>query len=753
LRNSTNTDFNARVDYATTGASPISVSVGDFNNDGKTDLAVTNGNFASVLTNNAAPSANLTITDVDTTAPTATATTATIQNFSSAVVQSTETGTAYLVKDSVTVNSLADITGAADNIFNSVPITAANTNTNLAATGLKDGTYKVYTVDAAGNLSEVAISSITIATPTTDPTPPPPVNVAPSFVGTTATLTVTKNAAATDIKALLTVSDSDSGQTETWTQSIAPNQGGVLTLTNATASSGSAAISANGTIGYTPTNDFIGTETFTVQVSDAQTSVTRQITVTVNDVAPAPTPTPTPVPVVTPPAPEPTPTPVPVVTPPAPEPVSDPTPAPVIIPPAPVVLPTPITSTVTVMVDGVWVNKTINTHNSLQVEQFNILPVSTTRVEDTRTAHATLADIPIGSMGAGGGLGVGLPVGVGLQTDGAATPVVATNMSGFISGIQTVFGNTAANAVADGKSFLANFTPSQTFFEQKIVFSTNSSTSGDMIIIDGSHSVSAGATNPVNTLVIDGSTLPAGSTVELIQTDFAAIKGDVTVKADPMPNILHIGSTQTQQTVFAYASNDEVQLDKGLHLVHGGLDTDTIKLPGKSTDYQMTQNFAVITLASKTTPNEVNTLVNVEKIAFEDQTIPVDYEVTPQIKAIAATYIHMFGRQADLGGEQYWADAIANKGLTLGRMALFFMHSEEQLQKIGFNISKVDIPTQIEQFYQSFLGRTADATGKAFWVDKLTTGALPLEGLATIVIESVEMQSHYAASIQWDFSL
>jgi hypothetical protein len=86
-------------------------------------------------------------------------------------------------------------------------------------------------------------------------------------------------------------------------------------------------------------------------------------------------------------------------------------------------------------------------------------------------------------------------------------------------------------------------------------------------------------------------------------------------------------------------------------------------------------------------------------------------------------------------------------------MALFFMHSEEQLQKIGFDISQADIPTQVEQFYQSFLGRAADAVGKAFWIDKLTTGELNLESLATTVIESVEMHSHYAAAPQWDFSL
>jgi hypothetical protein len=100
----------------------------------------------------------------DTTAPTASVTTATITNSGNAVVQSTETGTAYLVNTAVTVSNLASITGAADNQQNSVAISSANTNTNLAATGLADGTYKVYAVDAAGNLSSASSNSVTLDT-------------------------------------------------------------------------------------------------------------------------------------------------------------------------------------------------------------------------------------------------------------------------------------------------------------------------------------------------------------------------------------------------------------------------------------------------------------------------------------------------------------------------------------------------------------------------------------------------------------
>ena len=101
---------------------------------------------------------------MDNTAPTASVTAATITTSGSAVVQSTETSTAYLVNTTVSVSNLASITGAADNMSNSVAISLANTDTNLPATGLVDGTYKVYAVDAAGNLSSASSNSVTVVT-------------------------------------------------------------------------------------------------------------------------------------------------------------------------------------------------------------------------------------------------------------------------------------------------------------------------------------------------------------------------------------------------------------------------------------------------------------------------------------------------------------------------------------------------------------------------------------------------------------
>ena len=93
-------------------------------------------------------------------------------------------------------------------------------------------------------------------------------NTAPVFVNAGAqSLSAAYNGAATDLKTYLHVNDADSSQTETWTQSSAPSHG-TLSFSSATSTSGSTNITPGGTITYTPTQGYSGTDTFTVQVSD-----------------------------------------------------------------------------------------------------------------------------------------------------------------------------------------------------------------------------------------------------------------------------------------------------------------------------------------------------------------------------------------------------------------------------------------------------------------------------------------------------
>lgn len=95
-------------------------------------------------------------------APVATATTNSLKSTANATVRSSKTGTLYLVKTSVTVNNEASITSAAGNLWNSVAISAAATNTSISLSGLDEGAYKAYSKDVLGVLSAASSGTITV---------------------------------------------------------------------------------------------------------------------------------------------------------------------------------------------------------------------------------------------------------------------------------------------------------------------------------------------------------------------------------------------------------------------------------------------------------------------------------------------------------------------------------------------------------------------------------------------------------------
>jgi hypothetical protein len=376
-----------------------------------------------------------------------------------------------------------------------------------------------------------------------------------------------------------------------------------------------------------------------------------------------------------------------------------------------------------------------------------VLPVAKGRVEQAGSKDPNHADIPLGVVEKGAGIEISVPVSIGFKAIGLEkSQLLPTLKTNLLTDINTV---SPTNAQTVAEEFLATFTETQAFFEQKIAFSNEGlNVDKKTVLIDGT---SDNNETVINALVIDAGRDLLNTELHLKNIGFAMIKGNVSVFADDEKNTLIMGDNETQQQVFSKGGDDLITVGKGLHLVHGGQAMDTLQLEGTLNDYQIHQNFGEITITSSLDPKKVTQAVNIEQLKFSDQTITIEYEYKAEISAITGTYIQMFERQPELSGEKFWADALVNKGLTLGGMALEFMNSAEQQQKIGFDIQQADISTQVDQFYKSFLGRTPDEGGKSFWVNHLTEGNLVLDSLATEIITSDEMKSHYVAETGWDF--
>jgi hypothetical protein len=147
--------------------------------DNAVTLVIGIGNLTARVIDIAGNVTALTLSDnsytLDTGNPLATLSTTTdTKNTANVSVQSSETGTAYLVHSSVVVNvnttqAMLDALASANKV-NKVTIATANTATDLAAPDLEDAVYRVYTVDIAANISTASTATVTIDT--SSPTAP-----------------------------------------------------------------------------------------------------------------------------------------------------------------------------------------------------------------------------------------------------------------------------------------------------------------------------------------------------------------------------------------------------------------------------------------------------------------------------------------------------------------------------------------------------------------------------------------------------
>ncbi|SCY90200.1 Ig-like domain-containing protein [Microvirga guangxiensis] len=236
---------------------------------------------------------------------------------------------------------------------------------------------------------------------------------------------------------------------------------------------------------------------------------------------------------------------------------------------------TPLSSTVSPsfavearQTDGVDVVETPITNSDGSVGRMLTIPVVTsTRQEQAGTS--TLADIPLVVSGSGVPLLLAqLPVGYGLQVTGSSSPTLAgASLTNLIREIvaHTSTGSSGQSSLTEGGTgFLQGLSGSTPIIVQTLVptVSPGSSTvPGAPLVISGSSDPSA----PVTAVVIDTSSLPSGSHIELQNVDFAAVIGSVRVTGGD-------GS----QVVFADDASQHIVLGADDDTIHGGGGNDYI---------------------------------------------------------------------------------------------------------------------------------------------------------------------------------
>ena len=102
---------------------------------------------------------------------------------------------------------------------------------------------------------------------------------------------------------------------------------------------------------------------------------------------------------------------------------------------------------------------------------------------------------------------------------------------------------------------------------------------------------------------------------------------------------------------------------------------------------------------------------------------------------ITPAYVTYLGRQPDPAGLAFWVDQMQNHGLTDAQLEAQLLASTEFFNAQGGGTNS----GWIDALYSTFLGRPADAAGKAFWLEKLAEGETRLE-IALSFTTSVERQ-------------
>ena len=208
-----------------------------------------------------------------------------------------------------------------------------------------------------------------------------------------------------------------------------------------------------------------------------------------------------------------------------------------------------------------------------------------------------------------------------------------------------------------------------------------------------------------------------------------------------------VGSAGGDDRLFGNSGNDTLFGGDGNDLMHGGLDQDVVTVYGNRDDFVITQEHSIVTLQG-VEGGDVETLINVEALQFEDQDLTLSY--SDELSRITTLYDRLLNRQGDLDGVQYWANQLENS-YNFVDIVWGFLYSEEFTSQKG-SVDSLSHGGQVDLLYQTLLQREADSEGRDYWINDLENG-VSLAGVAASIAQSEEAASQYLDSEAWEFIL
>ncbi|MFK7835540.1 MAG: fasciclin domain-containing protein [Sulfitobacter sp.] len=197
--------------------------------------------------------------------------------------------------------------------------------------------------------------------------------------------------------------------------------------------------------------------------------------------------------------------------------------------------------------------------------------------------------------------------------------------------------------------------------------------------------------------------------------------------ADDMDNMIDVGDDN--DFVSAGGGDDDVTGGAGNDVIVGGAGVDTAKFAGDLNDYAIQIAGQTVTVQD-TGPagTGTDTLNTVEFLEFRDGSSfvadgKIDLGVLQgaanvsgaQLETLTELYVAYFDRAPDAFGLLFWANAL-DEGVSLREVAELFFQQPETQAKLPDTLTAAEF---VDLAYSHVLERTADAEGRAFWIEAL----------------------------------
>jgi len=172
------------------------------------------------------------------------------------------------------------------------------------------------------------------------------------------------------------------------------------------------------------------------------------------------------------------------------------------------------------------------------------------------------------------------------------------------------------------------------------------------------------------------------------------------------------------------AGQDTLSGGFGSDVLDGGQGLDVAVYAGRAADFKLSAGKEGKLLADLRAPADVDTLVGIERLRFDDGMIALDADgVAGQAYRL---YQAAFNRTPDAAGLGYWIGQM-DGGASLRQVAASFIASNEFVAMYGARPGNGDF---LNKIYQNILHRAPDQAGFDYWLETMDAGTSATEILA-----------------------